>query len=114
VVSSLCRTFFPGGSRAINCTNGRNVGNNYPGPLHGPNGTGEMYSFHAGRANILFRDGAVHFLAPTIDIVTYAALVTRGRGESLQPRDRPEVRSQSRTENFFCCSSPSWAKYAPF
>ena len=54
------------GPCAINCTN-----NN------------ETYSHHPGGANAVFVDGAVHFLAETIDIKIYAALITRNNGETI-------------------------------
>jgi prepilin-type N-terminal cleavage/methylation domain-containing protein/prepilin-type processing-associated H-X9-DG protein len=76
-------TTFPGPC-AINCTNGKNVGNTYPDPVYGSNGTGETYAFHTGGANILFGDGAVHFLSATTDIITYAALVTRAGEETVE------------------------------
>jgi prepilin-type N-terminal cleavage/methylation domain-containing protein/prepilin-type processing-associated H-X9-DG protein len=52
------------GPCAINCTNNR-----------------EVYSFHAGGANVIFADGSVHFLRASINIQTLAALVTRAGGE---------------------------------
>jgi prepilin-type N-terminal cleavage/methylation domain-containing protein/prepilin-type processing-associated H-X9-DG protein len=72
---------FPG-SCAVNCTNGLSVGNTYPDPVYGSNGTGETYSFHTGGANAVFGDGSVRFLRQSINIVTYAALVTRAGGET--------------------------------
>jgi prepilin-type N-terminal cleavage/methylation domain-containing protein len=52
------------GPCAVNCTNDR-----------------EVYSFHFGGANAAFADGSVHFLSESIDIRTFAALVTRDGGE---------------------------------
>jgi prepilin-type N-terminal cleavage/methylation domain-containing protein/prepilin-type processing-associated H-X9-DG protein len=71
---------FPGPC-AVNCTNGLNVGNTYPDPVFGTNGTGETYSFHTGGANVLFGDGSVRFIQQSINIVAYAAMVTRSGGE---------------------------------
>jgi hypothetical protein len=52
------------GPCAINCTN-----NN------------EAFSFHPAGADTLFADGGVRFLQETIDIATYAALITRAGNE---------------------------------
>ena len=52
------------GPCAINCTNDR-----------------QPYGFHAGGANFLFADGAVHFLPAAIEIRVLAALATRAGGE---------------------------------
>ena len=71
----------------VNCTNGLNVGNTYPDPVYGTNGTGETFSFHTGGANVLFGDGSVRFLQQSISIVTYAAMVTRTAGEVLAEVD---------------------------
>jgi prepilin-type N-terminal cleavage/methylation domain-containing protein/prepilin-type processing-associated H-X9-DG protein len=71
---------FPGPC-AVNCTNGKDVGNTYPDPVYGSNGTGETYSFHAGGANVLFGDGSVRLVSAGVNIVVYAALVTRAGGE---------------------------------
>jgi prepilin-type N-terminal cleavage/methylation domain-containing protein/prepilin-type processing-associated H-X9-DG protein len=73
---------FPGPC-AVGCTNGKDVGNVYPDPVFGTNGTGETYSFHTGGANALFGDGSVHFIRSTVNIVTYAALVTRAGNETV-------------------------------
>jgi prepilin-type processing-associated H-X9-DG protein len=80
--SSADGTTFPG-SCAINCTNGLDIGTTFPHPVYGTNGTGETYAFHPGGANILLGDGSVRFLAAGIDIVLYAALVTRDGGEAV-------------------------------
>jgi prepilin-type N-terminal cleavage/methylation domain-containing protein/prepilin-type processing-associated H-X9-DG protein len=52
------------GPCAVNCTNDR-----------------EVYSFHSGGANAVLADGHVRFLSASIDIRTFAALVTRDGGE---------------------------------
>ena len=78
--SSADGTTFPGPC-AVNCTNGANVGNVYPDPVWGTNGTGETYAFHTNGANILFADGSVKFVSAGVSIVVYAALVTRAGGE---------------------------------
>ena len=71
------------GPCAINCTNGWDIGSSFPDPVWGANGTGETYAFHTGGANALFGDGSVHFLSQGINIVLYAALVTRDGGEAV-------------------------------
>ncbi len=49
--------------------------------MNGFLGTGEVYSFHTGGANIAFGDGAIRFMSQEIDIVDFARLVTRESGE---------------------------------
>ncbi|HWG47209.1 MAG TPA: DUF1559 domain-containing protein [Gemmataceae bacterium] len=71
------------GPCAINCTNGRDIGSSFPDPVYGTAGTGETYAFHTSGANALFGDGSVHFLTQSINIVLYAALVTRDGGEAV-------------------------------
>jgi prepilin-type processing-associated H-X9-DG protein len=79
--SSADGTSFPGPC-AINCTNGVNTGSSaFPHPIYGTDGTSETYAFHTGGVNALFGDGSVRFLAQNVDIVVYAALITRNGGE---------------------------------
>jgi prepilin-type processing-associated H-X9-DG protein len=65
------------GPCAVNCTNGLDVGTVFPHPVYGANGTGETFSFHTGGANVLLGDGSVRFVNANVNIVVYAALVTR-------------------------------------
>ena len=58
------------GPCGINCTNKKGI-----------------YSFHPGGANVVFADGAVHFLRESISIVTVAALATRAGGEVIAGTD---------------------------
>ncbi len=50
-------------------------------------GTGEVYSFHTGGANMVFGDNSVKFVSEQIDIREFAKLVTRDGGETA---DLPE------------------------
>jgi prepilin-type processing-associated H-X9-DG protein len=54
----------------VNCTNDR-----------------EVYSFHAGGANVVFADGSVHYLRADLGIRVFAALVTRAGGEVVSSGD---------------------------
>jgi prepilin-type N-terminal cleavage/methylation domain-containing protein len=56
------------GPCVINCTNTAEAG---------------AYSFHPAGVNIVLVDGAVRFLSETIDIRTFAALVTREKGDAV-------------------------------
>jgi prepilin-type N-terminal cleavage/methylation domain-containing protein/prepilin-type processing-associated H-X9-DG protein len=71
-------TSYPG-TCAINCTNGFA----YPGTTgpFGTEGSGAPYSFHTGGLNAVFGDGSVHFIQQSIDVVTFASLVTLSNGE---------------------------------
>ena len=87
VGSSLDGTVIPGRC-GINCTNGEDVGSSpYPHPVYGVDGSGQIYSFHAGGANAVFGDGSVHFLKANIEIRTLARLVTRAGGEVVSGSD---------------------------
>ena len=44
---------------------------------------GECYSFHSGGIHAVFGDTSTRFIAETIDIMTFAALVTRAGGEGV-------------------------------
>lgn len=41
----------------------------------------EFHSYHTGGANFLLADGSAHFLATTVDVKVYAALLSRSGGE---------------------------------
>ena len=77
--SSADGLVFPG-TTAINATNGQQV-TTYPDPYYGTDGTGAVYGFHAGGVNALMGDGSVRFIRNSIDVRTFAALVTRNGGE---------------------------------
>ncbi len=47
----------------------------------------EPYSFHPNGMNTVFADGSVHFLADSMPIAVYAALITRDGGEILSATD---------------------------
>ncbi len=49
----------------------------------GVEGTGEIYGFHPGGANVVFGDGAVHFVSENILLTTFAPLVTRAGSENV-------------------------------
>jgi len=71
------------GPAPFNATNGDNVvGETFPYPYYGSQGTAEAYSFHPLGANFVFGDGSVHFLAESIDIATFARFVARADGLS--------------------------------
>lgn len=71
-------TSYPG-TCAINCTNGFA----YPGTTgpFGTEGSGAPYSFHIGGINAVFGDGSVRYITNSVDIVTFASLVTMSNGE---------------------------------
>jgi len=73
-------TSYPG-TCAIDCTNGFA----YPGTSgpFGTEGSGAPYSFHSGGINAVFGDGSVRFIHQTVDVVTFASLVTMSNGEVL-------------------------------
>lgn len=48
---------------------------------YGTDGTGAIYSFHAGGAHVAFGDASVRFLSEKVDIAVLAALVTRDQNE---------------------------------
>jgi len=79
--SSADGATFPG-TTAINATNGQVV-STYPDPYYGTDGTGAVYGFHSGGVNALLGDGSVRFIRQSIDVKTFAALVTRNGAEVL-------------------------------
>ena len=74
------------GPCGVSCANGE-IPSGYPDPYYGTNGTGGIYSFHAGVANVLFGDASVRTLSATINIRTLGRLVTRAGGEVIAGTD---------------------------
>ncbi|NBW96430.1 MAG: DUF1559 domain-containing protein [Planctomycetia bacterium] len=50
-------------------------------PMNSAN-DGEVYSFHPGTAAFVFGDGATRFIADTVDLKTFCALMTRTAGDT--------------------------------
>ncbi|WP_238602747.1 DUF1559 domain-containing protein [Fimbriiglobus ruber] len=76
-------TSFPG-TCAVGCTNGFDYYTQYGGynnATFGTEGSSAPYSFHTGGVNTLMGDGSVRFIASSVDVGTFAALVTRSNGE---------------------------------
>lgn len=66
----------------LNCTNGEDVGSvRFPYPYYGAEGTGEVFAFHPGGANVLMGDGSVRFLKESVAMRVFASLVTRAGNE---------------------------------
>jgi prepilin-type N-terminal cleavage/methylation domain-containing protein/prepilin-type processing-associated H-X9-DG protein len=71
------------GEYVINIINGENAaGVAFPLPYYGSEGTGEVYAFHPGGANVLFGDGAVKFMSDQIRVRAFARLVTRDKADT--------------------------------
>jgi prepilin-type processing-associated H-X9-DG protein len=63
-------------------------GSQCPGPcVMNCTNNNEAYSFHPGGVNMVFVDGSVKFVAETIQITTFAALITRSGSEILSAAD---------------------------
>jgi prepilin-type N-terminal cleavage/methylation domain-containing protein len=69
------------GSTAIGLTNGFPFGPSSPDATFGTEGSGAPYSFHTNGINALLGDGSVHFINNSIDVITFASLVTMNGGE---------------------------------
>ena len=69
------------GAGAVNYTNGFAFGPSSPDPSFGTEGSGAPYSFHTGGINALFGDGSVRFIKSSVDVLTFAYLVTMAGGE---------------------------------
>jgi prepilin-type N-terminal cleavage/methylation domain-containing protein len=77
------------GEYGINAANGIDVvanGTNGQAPGYGTDGSGGIYSFHAGGAHVAFGDASVRFLSEKIDIAVLASLVTRDQNESFDEK----------------------------
>jgi prepilin-type N-terminal cleavage/methylation domain-containing protein len=82
---------------AINRTNGHPVDlsqayTSFGGPEDnryvsgmGPEGSGEIYAFHPGGANVVLGDGATRFISQNILLHDFAPLITRAGGENVDP-----------------------------
>jgi prepilin-type N-terminal cleavage/methylation domain-containing protein/prepilin-type processing-associated H-X9-DG protein len=68
------------GPCALNCTNGFDYPTYNMAPF-GTEGTSEPYSFHSTGANALLGDGSVRFVKSSINVQTFAALITKQQGE---------------------------------
>jgi hypothetical protein len=79
ITSTPDGTTYPG-SCAVNCTNGF-VFNAYPDAAFGTEGSSAPYSFHTAGVNTVLGDGSVRFINSSVDVATFAALVTRANGE---------------------------------
>jgi prepilin-type N-terminal cleavage/methylation domain-containing protein/prepilin-type processing-associated H-X9-DG protein len=74
-------SYFPG-PVVINAANGEDVYQQaFPHPYYVTEGTGAIFAFHPGGANILLGDGSVRFIKESVSLPTFAALVTRSGGE---------------------------------
>ncbi len=69
------------GPYGINATNGEDIGGQtFPYTYYGSQGTSEAYSFHPLGINVVFGDGAVHFIPETTDISVFAKFIARADG----------------------------------
>jgi prepilin-type N-terminal cleavage/methylation domain-containing protein/prepilin-type processing-associated H-X9-DG protein len=71
------------GAAAVGLTNGFPFGPKSPDASFGTEGSGAPYSFHTSGINALFGDGSVHFISNSIDVMTFAYLVTMSNGETI-------------------------------
>jgi prepilin-type processing-associated H-X9-DG protein len=69
------------GAAAVGLTNGFAYGPSSPDSNFGTEGSGAPYSFHTGGINVLLGDGSVRFISNSIDVMTFAYLVTMANGE---------------------------------
>jgi prepilin-type N-terminal cleavage/methylation domain-containing protein/prepilin-type processing-associated H-X9-DG protein len=80
----------PGGPYTVNAANGIDTHGTYPltagssGVALGTDGSGQIYGFHDNGANVVFADGSVHLLSPSIAPGIIAALVTRANNDVVQ------------------------------
>ena len=79
----------PSGGCAVGCTNGFDypAAGGYNNATFGTEGSSAPYSFHTGGVNALLGDGSVRFIKNSVDVKTFAALVTRNGGEVLANLD---------------------------
>jgi prepilin-type N-terminal cleavage/methylation domain-containing protein/prepilin-type processing-associated H-X9-DG protein len=80
----------PGGPYTVNAANGVDTGGVYPltvpaGAALGTDGSGQIYGFHTGGANVVLADGSVRFLPSGISPAIIAALATRANNDLVPP-----------------------------
>jgi prepilin-type N-terminal cleavage/methylation domain-containing protein/prepilin-type processing-associated H-X9-DG protein len=72
---------FPG-PVAINAANGEDVASSpFPHPFYGSFGSGAVFGFHPGGANVAMGDGSARFITEGVRTREFARLVTRDAGE---------------------------------
>lgn len=76
----------PGGSFTVNAANGVDTGGTYPlaapaGAALGTEGSGQIYGFHTGGANIALADGSVRMLTSNVSAAIVSSLVTRANSD---------------------------------
>ncbi len=60
---------------------GVDSGNGGPCAINCSNAKGNLYSFHSGGVQVLLGDGSARFLSENLAALTFASLITRGKGE---------------------------------
>ena len=75
----------PGGPHTVNAANGLDTGGQFPlktpAPALGTDGSGQIFAFHGGIANVLLADGSVRTLDQAVSPAVIAALITRANND---------------------------------